>query len=359
MKSETQKSADWLAKMVGGNLYGDSEKNITGVAPFEHSGPHDITLASDVRFLRNLDKTAAGAAIVPESFSDCENWAARGISIIAVKNPRAAWAKIMQFFYPPYHPKWKISDAAHIGKNFICGENPNIGPFAVIGENVTAGDRVVIYPHVYIGDNVSMGDDVTIHANVTIAFGTKIGSRVIIQPGAVIGRDGFGFAPDGGKWERIPQIGNVQIEDDVEIGPLNSIDRATFGTTRIGAGVKTDSQVQIAHNVSVGENSIIVAQVGISGSVTIGKNVTLAARAGVAQHLTIGDGAILGPKAGVIKNVPENTVLSGTPAIPHRQWLKVQAVLPGLPELKKKIAKLESLIEKMQVDAGKKFNAEE
>lgn len=359
MNSETERSTAQLARIVGGNLHGDSEKNITGVAPFEHAEPHDITLASDVRFLKNFAETGAGAAIVPESFPDCETWAARGISIIAVKNPRAAWAKIMQLFYPPYHPQWKISDVAHIGKNFACGENPHIGPFAVIGENVTAGDRVVIYPHVYIGDNVSLGDDVTIHANVTIAFGTKIGSRVVIQPGAVIGRDGFGFAPDGDKWERIPQVGNVSIEDDVEIGPLNAVDRATFGTTRIGAGVKTDSQVHIAHNVNVGKNSIMVAQVGISGSVTIGKNVTLAARAGVAQHLTIGDGAILGPKAGAMKNVAENAVLSGTPAIPHRQWLRVQNVMAGLPELRKKVAKLESLIEKMQVAAGKKLNLEE
>jgi UDP-3-O-[3-hydroxymyristoyl] glucosamine N-acyltransferase len=219
-----------------------------------------------------------------------------------------------------------------------------LGLFTVICDNVRIGDGVTIYPHVYIGQGAVLGDDVTIYANVTIADGTIIGNRVIIQPGAVIGSDGFGFAPDGEKWKKIPQLGIVQIDDDVEIGASNTIDRATFGKTRIGSGVKTDNQVHIAHNVTVGENSVMVAQVGISGSVTIGKHVILAGQAGVAEHLTIGDGAIIGPASGVAKDVPDKAVYSGAPAQPHRHWLRVQSVVAILPELKKRILKLESVI---------------
>ena len=344
MKSNIRKSTGQIAQYLGSNLLGDTEKIITGVAPFEDSSPHDITLAGDVHFLKKLDKTLAGAVIVPESFKGVEGLVAHDCSVFPVKNPRAAWAMVMQLFYPPFHPQWGMSNSAHKGKNVICGKDPNIGPFAVIGDNVIIGDRVVIYPHVYIGKGAVLGDDVTIYANVTIGDGTKIGSRVIIQPGTVIGSDGFGFAPDGEKWTKIPQLGIVQIDDDVEIGASNTIDRATFGKTLIGSGVKTDNQVHIAHNVTVGDNSVLVAQVGISGSVTIGKHVILAGQTGVAEHLTIGDGAIIGPSSGVAKDVPENAVYSGAPAQPHRHWLRVQNVVASLPELKKRILKLESLV---------------
>ncbi len=347
MKSKIRKSTGQIAQYLGSDLLGDAEKIITGVAPFEHSSPHDITLAGEAHFLKKMDKTLAGAVIVPESFKGVEDLVAQGSSVFPVKNPRAAWAMVMQLFYPPSHPQWGMSNSANVGKNFVCGKDPDIGPFAVICDNVTIGDRVVIYPHVYIGEGVVLGDDVTIYANVTIANSTKIGSRVIIQPGAVIGSDGFGFAPDGEKWKKIPQLGIVQIDDDVEIGASNTIDRATFGITRISSGVKTDNQVHIAHNVTVGENSILVAQVGISGSVTIGKHVILAGQAGVAEHLTIGDGAIIGPASGVAKDVPDKAVYSGAPAQPHRHWLRVQNVVGTLPELKKRILKLESLVDGM------------
>jgi len=343
MKSKIRKSTGQIAQHLGSDLLGDAEKIITGVASFEDSTPQDITLAGDVHYLKELDKTRAGAIIVPESFKGLENLVARGLSVFPVKNPRASWALVLQLFYPPCHPQWGISGMAAVGKNMVCGKDPNIGPFVVIGDNVTMGDRVVIYPHVYIGDGTHLGDDVTIYANVTIEYGTKIGSRVIIQPGTVIGSDGFGFAPDSEKWIKIPQLGIVQIDDDVEIGASNTIDRATFGKTRIGSGVKTDNQVHVAHNVTVGENSVLVAQVGIAGSVTIGKHVILAGQTGVAEHLTIGDGAIIGPSSGVAKDVPEKAVYSGAPAQPHRHWLRVQNVVASLPELKKRILKLESL----------------
>ncbi len=347
MKSKVEKTVSFIAQYVEAEFVGDAERAIRGVAPFERSGPDDVTLAGEPKYLKNLSSTAAGAAIVPGSFKDCEKYAAEGLCLIKTKNPRAAWAKIMRLFFPPLHPRWEPNRPAYAGKNFNCGKDCGIGPFVVVGDNVTIGDRAAIYPHVYIGDGCVLGDDVVVYPNVTIGWGTKIGNRCIVHAGTVIGSDGFGFAPDGEKWEKIPQIGVVQIDDDVEIGALNAIDRATFGITHVGAGVKTDNQVQIAHNVTIGENSILVAQTGLAGSTKIGRHVIMAARSGTAQHVSVGDGAIVGPTAGVAKDVPEKAVVSGAPAIDHRHWLRVQNVVPELPELKKKIAKLEKLVEKL------------
>ncbi len=347
MKTKIEKTVSDIARYVGAEYVGNAERTIAGVAPFERSGPGDVTLAGEPRYLKNLSSTGAGAVIVPETFTDCEKHAAEGLCLIRAKNPRAAWAKIMGLFYPTVHPEWGIGRSVDTGENFACGKDTRIGPFAVIGDNVAIGDRTVIYPHVFIGNDCVLGNDVVVYPNVTIGWGTRIGDRCIVHSGTVIGSDGFGFAPDGEKWEKIPQVGVVRIDDDVEIGALNSIDRATFGTTHIGSGVKTDDHVHIAHNVTVGENSIFVAQTGIAGSTNIGRHVIMAARSGAAQHLNIGDGAIIGPLGVAAKDVPEKAVLSGAPAIDHRLWMRVQNVLPELPELKKKIGKLEKLLEKL------------
>jgi UDP-3-O-[3-hydroxymyristoyl] glucosamine N-acyltransferase len=194
-----------------------------------------------------------------------------------------------------------------------------------------------------------VGDDVVIYPNVTILERCIIGNRVIIHAGTVIGSDGFGFAPDGNCYHKIPHTGIVQIDDDVEIGANNTIDRATFGKTHIGRGVKTDNLVQIAHNVRVGENTVLVAQVGISGSVTIGKNAVLAGQAGVAGHLTIGDGATVGPQTGVVKPVPDGQIVSsGIPQMPHKIWLRVQRLIPKLPEFSKRLSGLEKRFKRLE-----------
>jgi UDP-3-O-[3-hydroxymyristoyl] glucosamine N-acyltransferase len=194
-----------------------------------------------------------------------------------------------------------------------------------------------------------MGDGVVIYPNVTIQARCVVGNRVIIHAGTVIGSDGFGFVPDGKCYHKIPHTGIVQIDDDVEIGANNTIDRGTFGKTHIGRGVKTDNLVHIAHNVRVGENTVLVAQVGIAGSVTIGKNATLAGQVGVAGHLTIGDGAIIGPQTGVGKPVPNGQIVSsGIPEMPHRMWLRVQRMIPKLPELGKRLAGLEKKFKRLE-----------
>ena len=331
-----------IAEMVEGELFGDTEKKICGAASFEDANSDEITFAGNAKFLKRIDETSAGAVFVPQDFQ------AGTKNLVKVNNPQLAFIKVLNLFHPASKPGAGISSSAYIGKKFVCGEDVSIAPFVVIGDNVTLGDRVIVHPSVVIGDNVSMGDDVQIYPNVSILERCIIGNRVTIHAGTVIGSDGFGFSPEGGKYYKIPHTGIVQIEDDVEIGAVNTIDRATFGKTRICRGVKTDNLVQIAHNVTVGENTIIVAQVGISGSVTIGKNAILAGQAGIAGHLNIGDHAIVGPKAGVGKSVPEGQVVSGAAAMPHKLWLRVQNVLPKLPEFIKKISKIEKRLNKIE-----------
>ncbi|HSO67677.1 MAG TPA: UDP-3-O-(3-hydroxymyristoyl)glucosamine N-acyltransferase, partial [Desulfatirhabdiaceae bacterium] len=252
-----------------------------------------------------------------------------------------AFNNLVRFFHPEIRPVTGVSHHAAVEEGVVLGEDCSIGPFAFVQKGVVIGNRVTLHSHVSIGRNVVIGDDVEIFSHVSILHGTRIGNRAIIQAGSVIGSDGFGYVPEAGSYHKIPHIGHDQIDDDVEIGACNTFDRATFGKTWIQKCVKTDNLVHIAHNVVIGENSLVVAQVGISGSVTIGKGVILAGQAGVSGHLTIGDGATVGPQAGIAQSVPPHTVVSGSPEMPHGQWLRVQRIVTRLPELKKKISELE------------------
>ncbi|UCD89046.1 MAG: UDP-3-O-(3-hydroxymyristoyl)glucosamine N-acyltransferase [Desulfobacterales bacterium] len=335
-----------IAEVTQGEVKGDMDKIIRDVAPFDTASEDDITCASEAKYLKRLEQTNAGAVIVPKTFE------ASTKNIIQVDNPRLAFAKVLELFYPSAKPMSGISSKVSIGQPFSQGQEISIAPYVVIGDNVTLGHRVILYPNVVIGDNIVIGDDVKIYPNVTILDRTIIGNRVTIHAGSVIGSDGFGFVPDGEKHYKIPHTGIVQIDDDVEIGAGNTIDRATFGKTWIKKGVKTDNLVHIGHNVTVGENSILVAQVGISGSVTIGKHAVLAGQAGVGGHLTIGDNVIIGPQAGVAQSVPDGEVLSGTLAMPHRIWLRVQKIIPQLPELKKRLTGLEKKLKKIEGSEG-------
>jgi UDP-3-O-[3-hydroxymyristoyl] glucosamine N-acyltransferase len=332
-----------IAELVQGDVIGDSEKMISGAAPLEMAGEDQITVAGTARFLKKIGDCTAGAIIVPRDFkTDARN-------LLQVDNPMVAFAKVMQYFHPPIQPPAGIHPSAVVGVNFKCGQNVTIDPQVAIGRHVTVGDRVWLHPGVVVGDGAVIGDDVVIHPNATILARCIVGNRVIIHAGTVIGSDGFGFALDGKCYHKIPHTGIVQIDDDVEIGANNTIDRATFGKTHIGRGVKTDNLVHIAHNVRVGENTVLVAQVGISGSATIGKNAIIAGQAGIAGHLTIGDGATVGPQTGVGKPVPDGQIVSsGIPEMPHRVWLRVQRMIPKLPEFGKRLAGLEKKLKRLE-----------
>jgi UDP-3-O-[3-hydroxymyristoyl] glucosamine N-acyltransferase len=338
MNSFTQPHQTWtlarLAEVAGGVCRGDPERLISGAAPFETAGTDDISFAMGA-FLKRLDASRAGAFVVPTGAG------VQGRDSIEVDAPRAAFARIVRRFSPRPRPAAGIAPTAVIGARFQCADGVSIGAQVVIGDGVSLGPRVILHPRVVLGDGVSVGAETEIFPQVTILAGCRIGARVRIQSGTVIGSDGFGYAPEGLQYVRIPHRGIVQIDDEVEIGAGNTIDRATYGKTWLQRGVKTDNLVHIAHNVTVGENTLIVAQVGISGSVAIGRQVIVAGQAGVAGHLSIGDGATVGPRAGVVRPVAPGEVVSGTPQMPHAQWLRVQAITPRLPDMARRLRELE------------------
>jgi UDP-3-O-[3-hydroxymyristoyl] glucosamine N-acyltransferase len=259
----------------------------------------------------------------------------------------------MELFNDPWRPAPGVHPLAVVPERFCLGEGASIGPFAVIEQDVTVGARTIVYPHVVIGREARIGDDCILHARVSVRERVRIGNRVVIQDGAVIGSDGFGFArrPDG-THHKIPQIGGVVIEDDVEIGAQTAIDRPAVGETRIGAGSKIDNLVQIAHGVTIGRNVLLAAQVGVAGSTTIEESVTLAGQVGVAGHLTIGKGVIATAQTGIPNSVEAGEFISGYPAIPNRDWLKSSAVFRRLPELKKQIAALEARLRELEAKLG-------
>ncbi|MFP4158484.1 MAG: UDP-3-O-(3-hydroxymyristoyl)glucosamine N-acyltransferase [Desulfobacterales bacterium] len=339
-----------VIKADSSDLRGDPEKIVSGATPFDRADGDAVTFADSSALLRRVKHSRAGAVIVPRHFDqEAET------SLIFSDSPRLAFARVMHYFYPRTRPFSGISPMAAIGENFSCGSDASVAPYAFIGDNAVLGSRVIIHPHVCIADDVKIGDDTEIMPNVSIGQGCVIGDRVIIQPGSVIGSDGFGFTPDQGSHFKIPQVGIVRIDDDAEIGACNTIDRATFGETRICRGVKTDNQVHIAHNVTIGEHSIVVAQVGVAGSTSVGKNAILAGQAGIGGHISIGDGAVVGPQAGVARDVGAGKTVSGTPEMPHGQWLRVQQIISRLPEMKKQIADLEKRLAGIENSpAGKK-----
>ncbi len=338
-----------IAELIKGEVVGDDNIVITGVAGIKEAYEGDITFLANPKYFPLIDKTRASAIITSRDIKKTPK------PIIRTDNPSLAFAKIISLIVPPAvtHPKG-IHPTAILGKDAVIGQNVAIGAYAVIEDDVSIGDNTIIYAGCYIGHHTKIGSDTLIYANVSIREQATIGRRVIIHSGTVIGSDGFGFVTIKGLHHKIPQIGTVQIGDDVEIGANVTIDRARFDKTIIGSGTKIDNLVQIAHNVVVGENSIIVAQVGISGSAIIGKGVTLAGQAGIAGHITVGDGAIIAGKAGVTKSVPPNTTVSGYPAKPHDVAKRVNACIQNLPRLYNTVAELKKKIEKLEKKANKR-----
>ncbi len=259
--------------------------------------------------------------------------------------PYLAFARAVELFEDRWRPAPGVHALAVVGHGLQLGEDASVGPFAVIGDGAVIGARTIVHPHVVIGRDAQVGEDCVLHVRVSVRERVRIGNRVVVQDGAVIGSDGFGFArrPDG-THHKIPQIGGVVIEDDVEIGAHTAIDRPAVGETRIGAGSKIDNLVQIAHGVTIGRNVLLAAQVGIAGSATVEDSVTLAGQVGVAGHLTIGKGVIATAQTGIPNSVDAGAFVSGYPAIANREWLKSSAVFRRLPELRKRVAELAARI---------------
>lgn len=337
-----KKSLKEIAEQIGGEIVGDASIEIEGVAGIEEARKGEITFISDIKHLPLLETTQASAVIVSREVKEAK------VPLIQVENPYLAFSQVMRILIPHEKPSEGIHSSAIVSKGVDLGKKVSVGAHSVIEEKARIGNNTIIYPLVYIGKGSRVGKDCIIYPQVMIKEEVEIGNRVIIHSGAVIGSDGFGYIPHEGKQHKVPQIGKVVIEDDVEIGANVTIDRATLGKTWIKSGVKIDNLVQIAHNVVIGEDSVIVAQVGISGSTEIGKGVTLAGQAGVVGHIKIGDGAIVGGQAGVLKSVPSNTIVSGYPARPHTQAKKIEASILRLPELHKLVRKLKKRIEELE-----------
>lgn len=337
-----------LADYVGGRVIGDASIIIKGLGTLDNAGAGQITFLTSPRYASKVKTTRASAIVLPPTAE------AFGCNGIVVVNPQLAFAKLLTLYSSRPRAARGVMAGAFIGEGVSMGSEVTVYPGAYIGDGVCIGDRTIIHPNVTLYEGVVLGNDVTLHAGVSVREGSRIGNRVTIHNGAVIGGDGFGYAPDGEGWFKIPQVGIVIIEDDVEIGSNVTIDRATMETTSIGRGTKIDNLVQVGHNCQIGENCIIVSQVGISGSTSLGKHVILGGQAAIADHVVVGDNVMISGQSGVFNNVVAGAVLSGTPAIPHQARLKSAAVFPYLPEMRKTLSKMGVRMAKVEEHLGAK-----
>ena len=334
-----------IAAHVGGELIGDGSIEITGVAGIREARRGDITFYANPRYESYLRSTEASAIIIAKNGIE----AGEGKALVVNPNPYVAFLRAIELFAPKdYERPAGIHPTAVIGKNVALGDGVTIGAHVVVEDDARIGERTRILPGSYIGFRTKIGSDCLVYPNVSVREDCEIGDRVIIHCGTVIGSDGFGFTKKGLKNIKIPQIGKVVLEDDVEIGANAAIDRATVGITKISRGTKIDNLVQIAHNVVIGEDSILVAQVGVSGSTEVGNNVTLAGQAGIIGHIKIGDNVRVGAQAGVTKSIQPGISVSGYPAREHGLARRIYASLTRLPQLFRQIAALESRVEKIE-----------
>ena len=339
-----QKTLAEIAQFVGGDVVGDAKIMITGLSGIKEAKSGDLTFLANPKYSALAQVTKASAIIAPRQV------AVPGRALIYTDNPSLAFAKIASLFLDVEKKRAKgIHRTAVIDETVKLGKDVTIGPYTVVEAGAKIGDNTVIYSQCFVGQETIIGKNCLIYSNVSIRERISIGNRAIIHSGTVIGSDGFGFVAVDGVHTKIPQIGTVVIEDDVEIGANVTIDRARFDVTLIGQGTKIDNLVQIAHNVRIGKNCIIVSQVGISGSSVLEDNVTLAGQVGVAGHLTIGANTVVASKSGIPSSVPANSILWGIPAKPHMQAKRVNACVQRLPEyikiineMKIKIAELEA-----------------
>lgn len=332
---------DELAALVGAEITGPGDREITGVASLVEAGPGDISFFHNPKYLVQLAHTAAGAVLVPASLDRATM--PEGRTYLAVENPSVAFATVVAHFQPPppppvfgIHPRAVVDESAQLNPAAV-----SIGPCAVVSAGVKIGDGTVIGANVYLGPGVTVGESCHFHSGVVVQSNCRIGHRVILQPNVVIGGDGFGYEMVDGRHVKIDQVGIVQLEDDVEIGAGTTIDRARFGRTHIGEGTKIDNQVQIAHNVVIGKHCVIVSQTGIAGSTILGDHVTLAAKVGVVGHLHICDRAVVMGDTNVTKNITEPGYYLGYPAGPAAEARRQMAALRLLPELVDRVRKLE------------------
>jgi len=336
-----------VAERLGCRLEGDGGLEVVAVRSLEEAGPHHLSFIARKAHISRLRESAVGAVILDEGWPPVDRPSLR------TRNLYLALARALTLFHPAAPPAPGIHPTAVVAPDVRVAPDACVGPLCVLGPGAKVGAGTILEAQVAVGARVHIGQGCRIFPNVTLRDDVVLGDRVIVHSGTVIGADGFGYGRDGHRYVKIPQVGRVVIEDDVEIGANVCIDRATLGETRIGQGSKIDNLVQIGHNVRIGSDTVIVAQVGISGSVRIGSRVTLAGQAGVVDHVEIGDDVIVGAQAGVTKDVPPRSAVLGAPAVPHTEFKRQLAAVARLPELRKALRALEERLAGLEARLGK------
>ena len=340
-------TASQIAALLSGTVEGDPNAEVWNVAKIEEGAPGMLSFLANPKYTPYLYTTTSSVVIVNKDF---EAKAPVAATLIRVEDAYASFAKLLAYYDQMSQDKRGISSLAFVAASAQCGENLYLGEFAFVGENAKIGNNVKLYPQVYVGDGVVIGDDTVLYPGVKLYRNTVIGKRCIVHAGAVIGADGFGFAPqEDGHYEKIPQVGNVVIDDDVEIGANTTIDRSTMGSTHVHKGVKLDNLVHLAHNVEVGENSALAAQVGVSGSTHLGKNCVVGGQSGFVGHLHIADGSKFGGQCGIMGSIKEeNQEFMGTPIQPLRQYLVSNARFRHIDEMARRLDALEKELERIK-----------
>lgn len=356
MMTSLRLTAAEIARTLQGRVDGNAAVIITGLAPIEQARPGDLTFVAQSRYFSYLEITPAAAVLVDMA---CPAPASNGVALIRVANPYLAFVQIARIFFQPPAPSPGVHPTAIVGEGVSLGKNVAIGPHVVLEPDCEIGDESRIGALCFIGRGARLGRRVELFPQVHVAHGVQIGNDVIIQAGSVIGSDGFGYVKHEGIYHKIPHVGTVILEDGVEIGANCGIDRSTFGVTRVRRGTKLDNLVHLAHNVEVGEHTVIAAQTGVSGSTQIGSRVTIAGQVGFVGHIEIGDDTTFGAQAGVTKSIPAGITVSGYPAREHQQARREEAARRRLPELLKRVRALERALAKIAPEAlGKIDDAE-
>lgn len=324
-----------LAERVGGRVVGDPERRVHGVAPLESAGPEELSLYTSPKYRAVAEASRAGAVLVAPGTT------LPGRDLLEAPEPYMALAALLDLFHPPRPRRPGVHPDARVAESVRLGEEVEIGPYAVVGESVTIGEGVSIGAGCVVGDDSRVGDGTVLHPRVVLYPRTEVGARCIIHAGVVLGGDGFGFATSGGRHHKIPQVGRVVVEDDVEIGANSTVDRATMGETRIGAGSKIDDLVMVAHGVRIGPGCLMAAQSGIAGSTRLEAGVTFAGQSGASGHLKIGERSVVAAKSAVLQDLPAGSFVSGIPAIDHAQWKKAQAIASRLPALRSELRRMQ------------------